>query len=218
MTRFTNKNRVESFTSRAGAVMLVAAAAIVGVLVTSAFASGGRTGQRPAKGGDIAALSLHPKVARIASAGTLNPPPGATLAAVSDDTDLYVLHDASGEDCVIHLTAGSGGGSVCEPSSAVENEGEVGVGATATASGSIAELRVTALVPNGVSVVRFTDRDGSSFDIPVTHNVLEHKDLNVASVSYVLPDGQVHTTNVAAIADQVPSQPGSPGSASTSSQ
>jgi hypothetical protein len=68
------------------------------------------------------------------------------------------------------------------------------------------------MVPNGVPSVKFTDRDGSSYAVPVTNNVVEREDLNVASVSYVLPGGENNTTNVAAMVDHIPSQPGPSGS------
>lgn len=73
-------------------------------------------------------------------------------------------------------------------------------------------LRVTALLPNGVSSVQFTDRDGSSYSVPVTNNVVVHEDIDIAGVSYALSDGVTETTNVAAVVDHTPQQPGAPGS------
>src|SRR4029077_9526036 len=96
-----------------------------------------------------------------------------------------------------------------------EEEGIVGIsveGAGATAPGSASTLRVTAMVPNGVTSVKFTDRDGSSYEGPVANNVVEREDIGAASVSYSLPGGGNQTTNVAAMADHIPSRPGPPGS------
>jgi len=74
---------------------------------------------------------------------------------------------------------------------------------------------VTALLPNGVTSVRFRDRDGSSSEVAVRNNVIEHEDANIASVSYTLPDGAMQTTNVGAVVDRTPHQPGAAGSSRT---
>jgi hypothetical protein len=213
-----------SLTGRTGAVMLVVAAAIAGMLVATALASSGSQGhmRRAMKAGDIAVLLHHPKgLARIAQAGSLNPQPGSILAAVVGRTAVYALHNSNGEDCVINLTASAGGGSVCAPAPQVEAQGVVGIsqeGEGATAPGAPATLRVSALVPNGVTSVRFTDRNGASSEVPVTNNVVVREDVDIASVHYTLPSGGSQTTNVAAVVDHTPRQPGPADSSRTASR
>jgi hypothetical protein len=208
----------KTLTGRAASLILVVTAAIVGMLVATALASSEshKSVHYPRQRTGIAVFSHPPKGrARIAKAGSLTPPTGAILANVVGRTAVYVSHNATGGDCVIELTIGAGGGSVCARATTVEEEGMVGVGVEgegATAPGSPRTLRVTAMVPNGVTSVKFTDRDGSSVVVPVTNNVVEREDLNAASVSYALPGGGSHTTNVAAMVDHIPSQPGPPGS------
>jgi hypothetical protein len=195
--------------------VVVVAVAIAGTLVAAvAFASGshGRQHQAAKKTVGLAVFSHQPKgLARIASAGSLKPPPGAILADVVGRTEVYVLHNSSGDDCVMHLTVGAAGGSICSRPALIEKEGAVGIfqeGPGAAAPGSPATLRVTVLVPNGVRNVTFTDRDGSSYKVPVTNNVVEHEDINAASVAFALPGGGNATTNVAAVVDHTPRQPG----------
>jgi hypothetical protein len=164
----------------------------------------------------IAVFSRHPKgIARIATAGALNPPANAILAAVVGHTEVFAYHNSSGEDCLDHLKIGAAGGGGCAPALLIEERGSVGVfqeGEGATAPGSPATLGVAAMVPNGVSSVRFTDRDGASYEVPVTNNVVEHEDVNLASVSFTMPGGAVETTDVAAIVATTPRQPGPAGS------
>lgn len=205
----------KSLTGRVASLMFVVTAAIIGLLVATALASTGShrgVHHRKGKRTGIAVFSHHPQgLARIARVGSLTPPAGAILAAVVGRTEVYVSHNAKGGDCVVELTVGAGGGSVCGRSTVVEEEGLVGVGVEgegATAPGSPRTLRVSAMVPNGVTSVKFTDRDGSSYPVPVTNNVVEREDLNVASVSYVVPGGESRMTNVAAMVDHIPSQPG----------
>jgi uncharacterized membrane protein len=208
------KGRTSSLLGRTGAVVFVVVAVVVGMLLSTALASTGASPKvhRVARKTKLAVFLHHSKLARIASNASLTPPAGATLVAVTDGTEIYALQKADDEDCVIHLTAGEGGGSVCAAASKVEAEGEIGFGGSGfTASGAVANLRVTALVPNGVTSLRFTDRSGSSYDVPVTNNVAEHEDGEVASVSYTLPDGGTHTTNVAGVIDQLPRQPSAAG-------
>ena len=198
------------------AVVFVVAAVAAGVLIASALGSSGgpiETHQAARKAG-IAVFSRRPKLARVASASSLRAPSGAILAAVVGRTEVYALHHSGGDDCVMNLTAGASGGSVCAPASQVEERGEVGIsqeGAGATAPNSPATLGITALVPNGVSSITITDRNGSSYSVPVSNNVAEREDINIASVSYT-SGGGTQTTNVAAIVDHTPRQPGPAGS------
>jgi len=207
-------------TRQATAVLLVVALGIVGVIVATATAShdsaqrtvGHRHGSRVA----IGVFSHRPKgLAHVARTGSLAPPAGAILAAVVGKTEIYALHNNKNEDCVIELTANAGGGSVCALSKTVEEEGIVGIGFKgegATAPGSEPTLRVAAMVPNGVTSVTVTDRDGSSYVVPVINNVVDREDIHAATVSYRLPGGGSQTTNVATMVDHIPTQPGPPGS------
>lgn len=205
---------------RVRVLALVAVAAAVAVLVATALAASGgdrNTQRRAVKRTGIAVFLHHPKDrARIAQDGSATTPPsGAILAEVVGRTAVYAFQNASGRDCLIHITTGAGGGSVCGRRSTVEEKGIVGIGGEgegATAPGSPATLRVTALLPNGVASVTFTDRDGSTHQVSVTNNVVEREDINIASIGYTMPNGERLTTNVAAVVDGQPKQPGPPGS------
>lgn len=208
------KSRTHSMRSagRAAAVALVVAAVVAGMLITSALGSSGGSVEthHAARKASIGVFLRDPKRARIASASSLRAPSGAILAAVVGHTEVYALHHSKSEDCVMDLTVGASGGSVCAPASQVEERGEVGIsqeGPGATAPNSPATLRVTALVPNGVKSITVTDRDGSSYGVPVSNNVAEREDINIASVSYT-SGGGTQTTNVAAVVDHMPTQPG----------
>jgi hypothetical protein len=216
MSKFKNIVSMSSFASRAVAVLVVVTSAVAGTLLaTAALASNGNAHRSRGKTG-ISVFSHQPRgLARIATSGALNPPPGAILAAVVGHNEVYAWHHSSSEDCVMNLHVGGAGGAVCGQGSKVEEQGTVGIfqeGEGATAPNSPATLRVVALVPNGVESVVFTDRDGSSQDVDVTNNVVELEDINIASVSYTLPSGASHTTNVGAIVDHSVRQPGPPGS------
>lgn len=212
----TKANRMRPFVGRTGAGLLVIAAVVVGVLISTALASKGHArAHRVAHKTNLSVFVTQHKVARAAAGNSLTPPAGAILAAVEGKTEIYVSQKGT-EDCVIHLTPGEGGGSTCAFASKVEADGEVGVGGgPISASGALSTLRVSALVPDGVKSLHFVDRDGSAYDVPVTNNVVEHEDLSVAKVSYTLPDGENHVTNVAGMVDGLPQQPGPPGSTTT---
>lgn len=216
-------NTQSSIRQRAVAVIFVVAAAVAVMVVASAVGAGnapvlvrhGKAHRTP-----LAVFTHPPKLARIADVGSLQPASGAILADVVGRTNVYVRHDSAGRDCIEHLKAGGAGGGGCASAAKVEEEGSVGVfqeGPGATAPGSSATLSINALLPNGVKSVKFTDRDGSSYEVPVANNVMEHEDSNTASVSYKLPGGGVVTTNVAAIADRTPRQPGAAGTSRSGS-
>jgi hypothetical protein len=208
--------------SRSAAAWALIAAVATGVLVATALASGGsHVGVHRGDRTTIDVFSRPPAhIARIARAGSLNPPPGSILASVIGRNQVFALHTSGGEDCVINLHVGAGGGSVCSPAKRAEEQGAVGIfqeGEGATAAGSPPTLRVAVLVPDGVMSIHFTRRDGSSYDVPVTSNVAESEGLAIASVSYRLPGGGSRMTDVAATVDDSPSQPGAPGSTRTAS-
>jgi hypothetical protein len=196
--------------------MLVAAGVVAGMLVATALASSGHVTRHRGPRWGIAVFSHHPKgLARIASADALKPPAGAILAAVVGKTEVYVSQKPSNEDCLEHFKVGAAAGGGCGPAAQVEEQGSVGIfqeGEGATAPSSPATLGVSALVPNGVTSLTFTDRDGSSYQVAVTNNVVEHEDVNIASVSYTLPDGVTRTTNVEAVVNHTRHAPGLAGS------
>jgi len=206
-----------NITRRAGGLLFVVGATAAGILAAAALASnaGLVSVHRATKRTGIAVFSHPPKLARIAKTGSLSAPSGAILAAISGENEVYALHDAGGEDCVMSLHVGAGGGSVCAPPRRVEEQGAVGIfeeGQGATAPDSPARLRVTVMVPNGVGSVQFTYRDDSTDQVTVSNNVAELESTEIASVSYPLPGGGSRTTNVAAVVDNAPSQPGAGGS------
>lgn len=164
----------------------------VGLIVTSALASNGarhRAAQRP----DGLAVFTHPPkgIAHIASASIMAP--GAKLATVVGNTEVYVDHPtsgpASGLDCVTHITNNSGAGACGSPSE-VETEGMV----TVSDFGGVE--RITALLPNEVKSVKITDRDGSTHEIETKNNVIEQEDDNALTLTYDLAGGRTHTTEV----------------------
>jgi hypothetical protein len=50
--------------------------------------------------------------------------------------------------------------------------------------------KITLLVPNGVTTVRFTDTTGASVNQPVTNNVAQFTAANLASATFLTPSGQ----------------------------
>lgn len=197
--------------------MLVVALAAIGATLVASVALA--TNSHPSVRTGISVFSHRPKaLARIATSGSLNPPPGAILASVSGHNEIYAWHHAAGEDCVMNLHVHGAGGAVCGEAAKVEAVGTVGVfeeGEGATAPNSPATLRVAALVPNGVNSVTFTDRSGTSYAVAVTNNVVESEDINISSVSYKLPNGETHATDVASVVDRGAHQPGPAGSSRT---
>src|ERR1700722_1249739 len=106
-------DRARSLVTRGAAALVVIGAVVAGSLFATAGAAPHRS---PAKRSDLSVFSRHPrKVARLASASSLTPPSGAILAADFGNTEVYVQRNSADEDCVLHLTAGEGGGSICAP-------------------------------------------------------------------------------------------------------
>jgi hypothetical protein len=178
-------------------------------VVTSALASKASK-KHVAKQPTGLAVFLHQR--KTAHAASTNPlaPPGAVLATVVGQTEVYASQITQGsggatEDCVTHFTGHAGGG-VCASAAKVENEGIVGVG------GPQGVVRITALLPNGVKSVKITDNDGATYEVAVTNNVVEHEDSNAVTFTYALPGNQIHTTNIAKLLANPPRQPGAAGS------
>lgn len=84
--------------------------------------------------------------------------------------------------CLIEL-AGTGGGAACGPVAAAEREG---IDAFSSEAGRITDA---VLVPNGVTTVTFTDRNGTIHTVHVTNNFAAIEDANLATTHYVVPGG-----------------------------
>lgn len=140
------------------------------------------------------------------------PPPGAVLATVVGDTEVFADQNENGEDCVIYLRPSEGGGSACDAAAHVEQYGEVLIRTgKITVTGAMPKVTVAALVPNGVTSLTFTDRSGKSYTVAVKNNAAEREDNQVASVAYTAPNGSTQTTNVAALVNQIRQQTGPNG-------
>jgi hypothetical protein len=189
---------------RMGTTAFVIAGSVAGVLMTTG--SGPKSDRpkfgRSTRSADIAAFAHRPRgIARLARSlpPGLRPPAGAILVAVHNNTQVYLWRNTDGEDCLIHVTIDARGGAVCGPAAEVEEQGLVSTyreGRGAMGPGAPAVLRISALLPNGVRGLRFTDHDGSSYVVPVTDNVVEREDINLASISYTLPGGKTRTVAV----------------------
>lgn len=200
------------------AAALVVGLAAAGMTVANALGTGGTRDSvlkgHPRRTG-IAVFKHHPAgLAHTAKSDARGLPPDndSTLAAVVGSTEIFVLHNSSGDDCIMHLTAGGVGGQICNSPSHVESEGELGVGLVAAgvvSPGSAESIHVDGLLPNGVSTIHISDRDGSSYEVPVANNVVYHEDSRMAVVSYMLPGGATVTTYVAALLDHLPRAQGS---------
>lgn len=211
-------------TTRGMLTILVGAALLS---IGSALAVGGtasprasRITRQPHKGLSRNAFAvLTHKEARAATAGRVLPA-DAILATTAGDRSVYVWERAKGEPMGAPGTPPSGTQMVCE-GFAIGNTsgpGDVGCGPigkiaeTGAVSFSHARLPgtqtltptiVTVLVPNGVKSVTLTDSNGSSHEVPVTNNVVSVEDGALApppaaAVSYELPNGQIHSSQMPA--------------------
>jgi hypothetical protein len=79
----------------------------------------------------------------------------------------------------------------CGSAAQVEAEGIVMI---AGANGK--QQAVAALLPSGVTSVMATDSDGVSQTVPAPNNAVSINNPAVTSISYTLPDGTPHVTNL----------------------
>ena len=151
------------------------------------------------------AFAVLSQKARRAHRASINGPRGAVLATSLGSHQVYAWTGSSAEAlaslhvnmpsavsdiCLIEQEPGIGGGGTCGSAKAVAQHGIVGVSEV----GDSLHRIVSVLVPNGVEYVTFTDRDGSSYNVKVTHNAVIVDDQDLAAppttaVSYKLPGG-----------------------------
>jgi hypothetical protein len=201
---------------RSGAHLVASVVIAMFVVVATCaamFAITGTFAVRGTPGGGFSVF-MH-RAAR--AADTRSAPPGAVLATVSGANSIYAWHRSATEDCVVDVRVGDKRSGICAKDAYAVANGVVGIfrqGAGALSPNSLANLRVAALVPDGVDNIVFTDRNGLRYVVRVVNNVAEREDLNIASVHYTLASGRTKTINVASIIDAAASRPGSPGSSS----
>jgi hypothetical protein len=207
-----------------GALATLAAvtAASVGTALALNISAGPRSSHalRPYKlhGNPIKAFAvLSHGNAHAAAAGDGVVPAGAILAATVGELSVYVWERAPGERTIgprtppateqmvcesyeIHgAVHGTGDGLGCGPAREIAETGNVTFGQVRIpGTRKLSPMTVTALVPNGVKSVSFTDSDGSSYEVKVTNNVVIVEDEKLApppatAVSYKLPDGKTQT-------------------------
>ncbi|MGN6372191.1 MAG: hypothetical protein ACTHM1_04275 [Solirubrobacteraceae bacterium] len=171
---------------------------------------------------------LEHRGARVATAGDSRVvPAGAVRAATVGDLSVYVWERAPGERTLSRPGAATepmvceafeihgavdeaGDGAGCGPAGEIAKAGNVTFGqAPIPGTHTLSPMTVTALVPNGVESVRFTDTDGSSYDVKVTNNVVVVEDGKLAhppatAVSYRLPDGKLQNVPMPTQEDNAP--------------
>lgn len=130
-------------------------------------------------------------------------PASAALAAASDHHDIYVWEgslspgNAGNDLCIEDLTPTSSVGAGCGRIATVMRHGIVIVSESDTLG-----VNVIMLLPNGVTQVNVSNRDGASSTLNVSNNVADIEDANVASVSYELEDGTTITEAIPAFATE----------------
>lgn len=154
------------------------------------------------------AVFSHPlsRKARLASAGDLQAPAGAMLAAASSDREIYAWQptaaqesspmqnaDGGNSTCMVKLLTGGPESIACGSTTEIEDRGLIGINMPSKLAPN---LSATALVPNGVASVTVTDDDGASYAVPVSHNAVIVEDPNLAAVSFDLPNGGVNIAKV----------------------
>jgi hypothetical protein len=143
---------------------------------------------------------------RMASANSVQAPPGAVLAAASSANEIYVWQPTAAEETTAMQTA-DGGNSTCMVELLSSGLESIGCGSTSEVEGrgliginmpskDAPRLSATAVVPNGVTTVTVTDKDRTTYTIPVSHNAVIIEDPNLAAVSYQLPNGRVNGATV----------------------
>lgn len=189
-------------------VVIVLAASCGALLASGALASTAKSAQpkRHRRSG-LAVLSsaFSGRRARIASANGVHVPPGAVLAAASGKNAIYVWQPTAAEETPSMQTANNDNSTcmvevlnvlesiVCGPTATVEDRGIIGINLP---SSGASKLAATALVPNGVSSVTVTEKNGSARTVAVTNNAVLIEDPNIASVSFTLPNGEVNSATV----------------------
>lgn len=208
-----------------GMLAVLAGATLVGIGSALAVGGGtapraSHTARPARKGSPRSAFAvLTHKTARIAAVGHGVLPADAILATTAADRSVYVWERAKGEPmggpgtpptgtqtvCEGYLVGNTNpgpGGVACGPISRMAETGAVSFGqARLPGTHTLSSTIVTALVPNGVNSITLTDANGSSYKVPVTNNVVSVEDDKLApapaaAVSYTLPDGQIHSSQL----------------------
>jgi hypothetical protein len=195
------KSRASTLTRirRIGAVLVIAAFATAGTLLTTALTASGHAAHHRLNRKLGFAVLAHPvKHAHVASANQLQAPPGAALGAVVGNHALYAWQREVGKICLVNIDSLGGSGGACSATASAEEKGVDLI--TLPVNGHT--LSVALLLPNGVSAVTFTDRDGSTNVVNVTNNVVEDEDENLAAVNYTMPSGASEGFNVAELVDR----------------
>lgn len=197
------------------AVAVILAASAGSLLASGALASTAKQTQakhvragRKRSGLAVFSHALSWQGARTASAGGVQAPPGAVLAAVSGKNAIYVWQPTASEETQPMRTADNGDSTcmvemlnglesiACGPTTTIEDRGIIGI---KLPSMSTPTLGATALVPNGVTSVTVTDNNGSTHAVAVSDNSVFIEDPNLASVSFELPNGEVNSETVSEV-------------------
>jgi hypothetical protein len=130
--------------------------------------------------------------ARVAAHGHV--PVSAVLAAASGHHDIYVWEGSlspgyTGSNlCIEDLTPDSSVGAGCGRAATVVQHGIVVV-----SESDALGVNVNMLLPNGVTQVNISNRDGTGSTLSVSNNVAEIEDADIASVSYEMASGATIT-------------------------
>ena len=130
-------------------------------------------------------------------------PVSAILATTNSDHDIYVWEGSlspggTGNNlCIEDLTPSSSVGAGCGQAATVLQRGIVIVSESGTLG-----VNVDMLLPNGVSQVNVSNRDGSVSTLNVNNNVADIEDADIASASYELANGATITEAIPAAATE----------------
>lgn len=145
-------------------------------------------------------------------AGPLAVPTGAALKFTAGEEAVYTWRRPASLVAAPNGAGGSGSGQLClvwhqpaEPGPAhfhtesvscanatnVESEGMLVVHGSNGKPTSVAVL-----TPNGVTRITATDSNGASYTVSTPNNAVSLRDPAITSVSYTLPDGASHVTNI----------------------
>lgn len=208
--------RAQAVVHRAVALATAALIAVVGVLLATASHASGRRSPNIRRDFSIFAHSRQHRhnAAHAAAAPSVTPPPGAVLATVSENVEIYAYQPTPQTLCVVNAKIGGNGGAACGLASQAAEEGIVSV--HREGEGPTATVRTIALMPNAVTSLVFTDRDGATHTVSVTNNVAVLEDSDVASVAYSTPTGAARQFDLGAVVEHLANL--TPRSTSTSAE
>lgn len=193
----------------ARSIILAAVIAVVSIGIVAGITSHSGFGSTPHAGISVATEPIGlavltdgtPMQANVNSAKK-GIPPGAVLAGIYGRSEIYVSQRlARGavdwlthgyELCMTTTEPDRLVGTVCSPSSYVEENGLV------TVHTAVGGVRVEALLPNGVHRITVIDNSGESHLVLAKNNVAAIEDADVAVVRYMLSGGNGHTEYIPA--------------------